>query len=430
MPRFEEALLGSSASSISLSGRPTASLLAHTKQWNQVAYPIEATIFNDLRIALPGRHLGKRGHEFSSFFGDPSTLNFGHMKALNSGEEFLFNVPLPKMTGTGHSSSSLPALLQPAKYFTPKVKMSMLAGAGTVAGALLTVTRKQAALLDPFGSGHEEQREETGWCRVIPRCLRFALASDLWGLFILASSLHLPCDVPLRTWIVGGMLLGFPVDALVQRVAKNRPSFSTYRLTITELRAGSGSNPNDFKLDSIVLYNQFGVAIHGSRLRKRLEDNMLFVDITDSEEMVVGYQLVTHRTSNPATDPSSWVLEGSKDGRSWQLMDECSGEELPRARETATVLYEDLLHVGDSVSAFRSAFLCEVFATAVSFGWLVAGTSWVSMGTESCVDSAPFLWYSSYFTVVTVWSFLGTITILLIISAVAMVALGSKPPTP
>ena len=68
----------------------------------------------------------------------------------------------------------------------------------------------------------------------------------------------------------------------------------------------------------------------------------------------------------------------------------------------------------------------------------LAGTSWVSAGTEACVDSAPYLWYWSYFLVVVMWSSLGTVTIGLIaprahfvalppqVCAVAMIMVGSK----
>lgn len=52
----------------------------------------------------------------------------------------------------------------------------------------------------------------------------------------------------------------------------------------------------------------------------------------------------------------------------------------------------------------------------------------MSAGTEACVDSAPHLWYWSYFLVVVMWSSLGTVTIGLIACAVAMIMVGSKSP--
>ena len=87
---------------------------------------------------------------------------------------------------------------------------------------------------------------------------------------------------------------------------------------------------------------------------------------------------------------------------------------------------EELLHLPDAQATFRQGFLAEVAACAGSFAWLLlgqpmvlkgscgAGTSWVSKGTEACVDSAPYLWYWSYFLVVVMWSSLGTVTIGLI----------------
>ncbi|CAE8618854.1 unnamed protein product [Polarella glacialis] len=80
----------------------------------------------------------------------------------------------------------------------------------------------------------------------------------------------------------------------------------------------------------------------------------------------------------------------------------------------------------EPTAAFCAAFLVELAANAAALGWLVAGSSWVSAGTDAYVDSAPFLWYSCYLMVVFIWSLLGTMTTGLIASAVATVLPGSK----
>merc|ERR1712187_252625 len=139
--------------------------------------------------------------------------------------------------------------------------------------------------------------------------------------------------------------------------------------------------------------------------------------IMDQRELVTAYQLITDLAAQPACDPANWKLEGSLDGLDWVLIDESVGQLVPRERGAPTTIFEDLLHLEEATASFRSAFLAEVAANSGAFAWLVAGTVWVSAGTETCVDSAPWLWYSCYLIVVIVWSFMGTITIGLIVSA-------------
>lgn len=81
--------------------------------------------------------------------------------------------------------------------------------------------------------------------------------------------------------------------------------------------------------------------------------------------------------------------------------------------------FQHLETLDSAVGAFRVGFLCELLANAASFAWLVAGTIWISSSTDTCVDSAPLLWYSCYLMVLATWSFFGSATILLIMGAVA-----------
>lgn len=334
-------------------------------------------------------------------------------------EEFLFGTP---------TKSKFQLL--PWKTKLPAPKESMMQGlavaSGVVGAALPAVWSVVQPAVDPF-SDEKEGDKETGWCKFVPRALRFFYWSDLISAGVLLHSLYFVCDVPLRTWLAGGLMLGFPLTDAVHRVAtRGNPRFKVVRLTINKIRGAA--DPENFQLDSVVLLNRCGAPIHRSLVDQRHEANYWFVEIREGPELVTGYQLITHRTEGAECDPVSWVVEGSVDGVNWQLVDQCNDEPMPRQRESASQQYEDLLHLPDAQAAFRQGFLAEAAACAASFAWLVLGTSWVSAGTEACVDSAPHLWYWSYFLVVVMWSSLGTVTIGLIVCAVAMIMVGSKSP--
>lgn len=296
--------------------------------------------------------------------------------------------------------------------------------AGVLGAALPRVWALVQPVADPF-SDERDGDKETGWCKFIPRALRVFYWSDLISGAVLLHSLYYVSDVPLRTWLAGGVAAGFPLTQLVHGIAtQGNPRFKILRFTIKKIRGGA--DPENFQLDSVVLFNRCEAPIHRSLVDERHEANYWFVDIRGGPELVTAYQLITHRTEGPECDPVSWVVEGSVDGVNWQLVDQCNDETMPRQREAMSQQYDDLLHLPDAQAAFRQGFLAEVAACAGSFAWLILGTSWVSAGTEACVDSAPYLWYWSYFLVVVMWSSLGTVTIGLIVCAVAMIMIGSK----
>jgi len=328
-----------------------------------------------------------------------------------TGEEFLFGTTNP--------------VIRPKKLPAPKESMmqALAIGIPAVAGGVWSVLQPG---LDPF-SDEKEGDKETGWCKFVPRALRVFYWSDLITAGVLVQSLYYVCDVPLRTWLAGSLVMGFPLTDMVHRIAtRGNPRFKVVRLTINKIRGAA--DPENFQLDSVVLLNRCGAPIHRSLVDQRHEANYWFVELREGLELITGYQLITHRTEGPECDPISWVVEGSVDGVNWQLVDQCNDEPMPRQRETASQQYEDLLHLPDAQAAFRQGFLAEVAACAGAFAWLVLGTSWVSAGTEACVDSAPHLWYWSYFFAVVMWSSLGTVTIGLIVCAVAMIMVGSKSP--
>jgi len=372
----------------------------------------------------------QRGHrELQSFLGSLTDAAERVTAQRCQHEDFLFGSPDAKLS----ASASAPSL-RPKPFELPMPQLSMgpaFAAAGTALAAPFQATAsaceaigKQVSKLEPFYDQSKEELEQTGWCRFVPRVLSISFWYDALAVVVLGHALAFTCDVPLRSWLLGGIALSFPVSSYIDRfVSTNTQRFDQYRLTVTELRGGG--NPENFKMEELVIYSRLGGRIHRSYLEKRTEKNYWFTNIREYTDLVVGYQVVTHRFDSPATDPKSWKLEGSDDGRNWTLIDECEGEDLPDARGAESVKYEDLYHIPDAVAGFRQGFLLEVAACAVSFGWLVLGTSWVSAGTESCVDSAPLLWYWAYFGVVVTWSFVGTITIGLIVSAVVMVILGA-----
>jgi len=374
------------------------------------------------KILLPDllRPVSKLRHgELQSFLGLDSV---GAKVALRGRhEEFLFtSLRQPR----AEVQSSLVELPAPTQSMMQAVAAVPAIATDIVQTAFPRIWAIVQPVVDPF-SDEKEGDKETGWCKFVPRVLRVFYWSDVVTVATLAHSLYYVCDVPLRTWLVGGLLLGFPVSDLVHRmVMKDDPRFKVVRFTIKKIRGSA--DPENFQLDTVVLYNRCGGAIHRSLVDERREGNYWFVEIRDGAELVTGYQIVTHRIEGPECDPASWIVEGSVDGVTWHMIDECKGESLPRQREMASQQFDDLMHMPDAQAAFRQGFLAEAAACAGSFAWLILGTSWVSAGTEACVDSAPYLWYWCYFLVVVLWSFLGTVTIGLITCAVAMILVGGK----
>lgn len=265
------------------------------------------------------------------------------------------------------------------------------------------------------------QEKETGFFRIVPRGLNLFAVADAVSLLVLLSTRHMDCDVPLATWLAGGIIMGFPVSCLVHSVASAKPKFSRYRLGCSSLRGGG--DPNRMSIGGLQLLGRLGNEVSQQCMQEPEGDGSQWAVRFDSPELIAAYRIVTG--TNPATDPAAWVFEASNDGASWTRLDEATGQELPHARGSASEAFDELFHTEASCS-FRAAFLVEVAAVAAAFAWLVVGTSWVGTGSESCVDSAPLLWYTCYLIVVSAWSLLGTVTIGLIVCAVAMVVLGVK----
>jgi len=339
-----------------------------------------------------------------------------HAQPLPTHADFLFSGSSPPLLIHKHFHETQAADFFP-KLLSPKT--SMLASALVAASTVMDKTNKH---LDPFGNDDDED-PDTGWCKVVPRGLRIFLAGDVLSLAVVLKSMGDPCGVPLRAWLLGGICLGYPATYLVKRAADLKPRLRWYRLAVTGRR--DGGDPNEAQLDSLQLHDQFGVPVHRSMVEQRHDGEYWYFSFPEAE-LVTGYQVVTHRTTVPAHDPVSWRFEGSVDGVDWRVLHECERHPVPEARSAPTEVLRDLAHLVDAVGAFRKAFLVEIAMTAASLTWLWFGTSWISDGTDSCLDSSPVLWYYCYLVVVFIWSFIGSITILLIISAVATVFLASR----
>lgn len=191
-----------------------------------------------------------------------------------------------------------------------------------------------------------------------------------------------------------------------------------------DLKIPTKSAPDQFDLADMEFYDEFGRVIYIAPGDQYKEGNNWMVQMI-YPTMISSYRVVTSASSPPASDPVSWQLLVSNNKRTWRLIDENYDPEVPTERHAGTDLFTDLLSLDEDAS-FRQAFLAEVLANAAAFAWLVAGSAWIASGSETCVDSAPQLWYYCFILAVITWSGLGTVTIGLIISAVAMILLGVK----
>mmetsp|Transcript_42308 Transcript_42308/g.95216 ORF Transcript_42308/g.95216 Transcript_42308/m.95216 type:complete len:399 (-) Transcript_42308:40-1236(-) len=273
-------------------------------------------------------------------------------------------------------------------------------------------------------SAQEDEEPEKGWCKYVPRGLTLFASLDALGLLVLAATRNQICDFPLRPWILGGMLLGFPTSYMVHKVAAAKPAYSMYKFTALQLRGGS--DPTEMMIDGLALYRSGGAPVESGIAQETDEysggASVLFK--LDYPEVVASYRVISSH-GDAARDPIAWKLEGSNDGLRWDPVDAAEEPNFPTARGQQSALLEDLLHL-ENDSSFRQAYWLEVGMTAAAFGWLMAGTSWVSASSEACIDSAPLLWVPSFVNIVFSWSAFGTTTVGLIVSAVAMVAIGAK----
>jgi len=353
------------------------------------------------------RHLSAFLNTTSSALSE-TKVDLGTRPVCPSGHvDFLFNVRPPSKPG-GKAGLIL-------HEFSPKLSMMGTVGHafGFVAGA--------AKKLDPFGDDSEDAQRPTGWFKQVPRALRCTALADVVSAFVLFESLFDECDHPLKLWLLGGVALSFPTSYMVHSMVRRlRPTYQHYRLTVTTLRGGQ--DPDGMQLESLQLYDRFQVPVNRGNIEERQEGRYWYATVRTGPELLTQYRLVTHRFNAPALDPVAWVLEVSVDGMDWKQVHTCEAapRDIPVARgQLSSHFFQRLETLDSAVGAFRLGFLAELLANAASFAWLVAGTIWISNSTDTCVDSAPLLWYSCYLMVLAAWSFFGSATLLLIMGAVA-----------
>lgn len=276
------------------------------------------------------------------------------------------------------------------------------------------------------GDPNDEVAEEEGkgWSKVIPRSLGVFALVDIANLLVVFLTRNYVCDVPLRTWLLGGILLGGPTDLIIKGVAwALKPRYKYYKLQVVNCRDVQDS---DFEIDKVQMYDEFGREIDGYGIEQRKEGNAWIISM-NYPRMISSYRVITSATMPAANDPITWSLWVSNNNRTWRMIDEQDDGGMPLTRASPSQLITDLLSISEDAS-FRQAFLAELIATGAALAWLTIGSAWIASGSETCVDSAPELWYYSFLVAVLTWSCLGTVTIGLIVSAVAMILLGVKTP--
>jgi hypothetical protein len=274
------------------------------------------------------------------------------------------------------------------------------------------------------GDPDDERIEEEfrGWSKIIPRALSVFSVVDVASAIMVFMTRNYVCDEHLRTWLVGGILLGGPTDLLIKGISWfMKPRYRYYKLQVDSCRQVPEA---DFKIDKLQMYDENGREIDGFGVEAMKEGSNWMVRLK-WPRMVSSYRIITSRTDNAGKDPVAWKLFASNNERSWRLIDEQINGGVPTSRGVPSQLIVQLLSLAEDVS-FRQAFLAELISTLGALAWLTVGSAWIARSSETCVDSAPELWYYCFLLAVSTWSCLGTVTVGLIVSAVAMILLGVK----
>jgi len=271
------------------------------------------------------------------------------------------------------------------------------------------------------------EEENKGWGKWIPRALGFFSVVDLATAAVVYATRHFVCDVPLRTWLLGGIMLGGPADLVVKALAwLLKPRYRYFKLQVINARDTAADS---FEMESLLLYNEFGHLIENVSPVEQIKEGSNWMFSAQYPHMISSYQVRTSQTMPPSSDPVTWNLLGSNNKKTWKLIDEQDHHDtnfIAQARNADCEMLSDFTHQDDA--AFRQSFLAELIATSTALAWLTIGSAWIAQGSETCVDSSPELWYYCFLMAVTTWSCLGTVTIGLIVSAVAMILLGVKTP--
>lgn len=256
------------------------------------------------------------------------------------------------------------------------------------------------------------------------------VCADAVKIAIALQSSTLLCDAPLKLWLLGGVFLGFPVTWLIHRFKSQQPRFRYYRLKVLEIR--NRADPRSFRMEGLRLYGRSSKEYNMNRVnQEHVINGCCHWRVTfDQPSLVTAYRLVTAQSAPRDLDPTRWTLEASTDGANWKLIDGPDNDlVVPSERGKPTSKLGDLLHLTEA-PVFRFAFVLEVLADLGALSWLMAGTSWVIAGSETCINSAPLLWWSSFFMVSVAWALVGTGTVFIIVGAVVTVIASTKSKRP
>jgi len=270
------------------------------------------------------------------------------------------------------------------------------------------------------GEEREELENEKATC--VSRGLMLMLASDILLAAVIKWNWRLPCDMPLLQWLGGCLALGFPASALSYGLVEGRSVYKYYRLTPQSgLSLGDISgvqfNGLDTEID-LAITNQH----EGEHITAIGPTPHWLVSMAD-QVAVCRYRLQVGRGDRPLP-PNGWILEASNNRVNWEVLHEVDSKNawclFQNLSQTMPGIWEtdDLTGLGQD--AFHRAFKVELLATAAAFVWLATGTHWVGMA-ETCIDTAPGLWWTSFLSVVSAWSVLGTGSMSLILRSIMVV---------
>lgn len=363
-----------------------------------------------------------RSHDFleTFFFQSPAALKtsslLGHdVSQLHGGPpqdhgDFLFGV-------SRHSSEFL--------FGSGKVPLA-LASVGVLAPGFANSGIPVSRTDQDQEDADEIEEEDNLKTKCVLRGLMLMLASDVVLSGVLKWNWRLPCDAPLHEWLAGCILLGFPASALSYVLVEGRPVYKYYRLT-----PQAGSIESITGLQFCGLDSDFDLEINDQRKGEHITEmgQTPHLLVTMAEQVAASSYRLQVARGDSVQPPRGWILEGSNNRLRWEVLHEVDSK-------NAWFLFQNLCHdlhggwetddlTGLGQSAFHRAFKAELLATAAALTWLATGTHWVSMA-ETCIDTAPGLWWTSFLSVVTAWSALGSGSMSLILRSIMMVMPAAK----
>lgn len=274
----------------------------------------------------------------------------------------------------------------------------------------------------PKKKQEDEQGEDQGpqpfQVVMLTKGFRYLVSMDVLTTLVLLQSWGQECDLPLRSWLAGGIAMGVPLSMLVDLVVHlARPAHQVFRIRVTLLRGGDPVE--SAQIGGVELTDHKGYTFDSHiDTSDTMESGVYTVFLHEGPICLKSYKIVTAKASVPALDPLSWVLEAySEENDTWEIIDQRENLPLPMARRESGPECTNLLHDLNATAAFRMGVLTEVFNHFCAMSWLLAGTRMVA--TEaSCYHTAPWLWYYVDGNILFTWSALGVGTLVMLFGAI------------